>query len=330
MLVRLRAGRGVVDLEGQVGDAVLAGQHRLQVGADGVTVLVGLDQHVGRGGGHAGRDLPDVQVMHLGDVTPGRHLGAQGRRVEVGRRRLQEDAPRFADQPAARPQHERDHHQGGDRVGAGEPGDQDEDGGVAVAANAYRSVSTWAAAPSMLRLRRPRPPVRPGQQPARRQVDADPGQRHAEHQRAGHRVGGDQPADRLVGQPDRQQHQRDAVGLGGEDLQAAQPVGVPAAGRPPGDPGRDDRQADGGGIGDHVRRVGQQRERVRRHPGHDLARHERHDERRGRRQPPGVGVRGGAVCVTVLLVPVFRRLIDPLTCTAARYATSIFTPWPGW
>jgi Ser/Thr protein kinase RdoA (MazF antagonist) len=47
------AQRGVVDLQGGVGDAVLATQEGLQVGADGVAILARRDQHMRGGGGQA-------------------------------------------------------------------------------------------------------------------------------------------------------------------------------------------------------------------------------------------------------------------------------------
>src|ERR1700677_936000 len=64
---------GVVHLEGGVGDAVLAAEERLEVGTDRMTVLARRHEHVRRGGGQARGDLPDVQVMDLGDVRAGRH-----------------------------------------------------------------------------------------------------------------------------------------------------------------------------------------------------------------------------------------------------------------
>jgi hypothetical protein len=61
----------MVDLQGGVRDAVLAAQEDLEVGADRVAVFARRDQHVRGGGGQARGDLPDVQVMDLGDVTGG-------------------------------------------------------------------------------------------------------------------------------------------------------------------------------------------------------------------------------------------------------------------
>jgi Ser/Thr protein kinase RdoA (MazF antagonist) len=82
---------GVIDLQGGVGDAVLAAQERLQVSPDRVAVLAWRDQHVCRGGRLTRGDLPDVQVMDLGDIRPGRHRGAHRGRIESGGRSLEED-----------------------------------------------------------------------------------------------------------------------------------------------------------------------------------------------------------------------------------------------
>lgn len=63
----------VVDLKGQVRDAVLPGEQGLEVGADRVAVLAGFDEHVRGGGGHSGRYLPHMQVMNLRHVRPRGH-----------------------------------------------------------------------------------------------------------------------------------------------------------------------------------------------------------------------------------------------------------------
>jgi Ser/Thr protein kinase RdoA (MazF antagonist) len=120
---------GVVDLEGGVGDAVLAAQVVLQVGADRVAVLARRDEHVRGGGGHPRGDLPDVQVVDLGHVRAAGHRRAHRRRVEPGRRRLEEDPPGLPDQPGARVHHQDDDDQRGDRVRSVEPGQQDDEPG---------------------------------------------------------------------------------------------------------------------------------------------------------------------------------------------------------
>src|SRR5689334_4359842 len=120
---------GVVDLEGGVGDAVLAAHVVLQVGADRVAVLARRDEHVRGGGGHSRGDLPDVQVVDLGHVRAAGHRRAHRRRVEPRRRRLEEDPPGLPDQPGARVHHQDDDDQRGDRVRSVEPGQQDDEPG---------------------------------------------------------------------------------------------------------------------------------------------------------------------------------------------------------
>ena len=119
----------VVDLQGQVGDAVVVGQESLEVGADRVAVLARLDKHVRRRGGHPGRDLPDVQVMDLSHVRAASHCRSECRWVEPCRGRLKEDPSGSADQPRTGVQHENHHDERGDRVCAGEPARQHHDGG---------------------------------------------------------------------------------------------------------------------------------------------------------------------------------------------------------
>src|SRR6266581_2238824 len=130
--------------------------------------------------------------------------------------------------------------------------------------------------------------ARAGDQQRGRHVDRDPGQRDDEHRAAGDLGRRDQVPDRGVAQPRREQHQRDAVGLRGHDLGALEAVGVAAGRRPGGQPRGDQHERDRRRVGQHVRRVGDQRERVRGHPRDDLAGHEGEDQRQGRGQPPGV------------------------------------------
>lgn len=59
---------GMVDLEGGVGDAVALAQQTLQVATFLVALATGEDQDVCGQGALAGGDLPDVQVVDLGDV----------------------------------------------------------------------------------------------------------------------------------------------------------------------------------------------------------------------------------------------------------------------
>src|SRR5215208_718936 len=70
--------------------------------------------------------------------------------------------------------------------------------------------------------------------------------------------GGDQAPYRLVDEPGREQEQRDAVGLGGEDFGALEAVGQRPAGGPSREANGDEGQGYGAGVGEHVPGVGDQ------------------------------------------------------------------------
>ena len=109
----------------------------------------------------------------------------------------------------------------------------------------------------------------------------------------------DQPPDRLVDDQRGEHEQRHAVGLRREHLDAAQAERQRRRlrGRR-GEPHRDQRERDRGGVGEHVRGVGEQRERVRDDAGGDLDRHEQQDQRQRDRQPATVAIRAVGVRVT--------------------------------
>jgi len=305
---------GVINLERGVSDAVLATQERLEVGAYRMTVRVRHYQHVRGGGGQTRSDLPDVQVMNLGNVRAGRQRRAHRRRREPGRRRLEEDPPGIPDQPRARVQHQHHHDQRGDRVGPGEPGQQDDQPGyrggrerVQVRNDVLeraRDVQTLLAG----RTTSPDPPApggslpsrpRLGDQQRRHHVHGHPDQGDHQYHAAGHGRRRHQPPDRRVAEPGGQQDQGDAVGLRRQDLGALQPVGVPAGRRPGGQPRRDQHQRDGRGVGQHMRGIGDQRERVRRQASYDLSGHEGQDQRERAGQPPHIRAGRRAVRVPV-------------------------------
>ena len=70
-----------------------------ELAAVGLRVAAGAHRHVRRDRGEAGRDLPDVQVVHLDHVVlRGEHV-ADLLRVEVARRGLEQHAPGLAQRP---------------------------------------------------------------------------------------------------------------------------------------------------------------------------------------------------------------------------------------
>ena len=78
---------------------------------------------------------------------------------------------------------------------------------------------------------------------------------------------------------------------GREDLGPAQAVGEAAARGTCGKAQRDERERDRDGVGEHVRRVGEQGQRVGDDAGRHLAGHEDEDQRERRAEPLRVGVR---------------------------------------
>jgi hypothetical protein len=66
-----------------------------------------------------------------------------------------------------------------------------------------------------------------------------------------------------------------------------------------GQPARDQHESDRRRVGQHVRRVGDQRERVRGYPRDNLAGHEGENQRQRSVQPPGVGSRRRAMHMPV-------------------------------
>src|SRR5918998_554237 len=69
-------GADVVDLEGGVGDTVLAGEEVFEVAAASVAVFALADEDVGGEGREAGGDGPDVEVVDLHHALCGGHLAA--------------------------------------------------------------------------------------------------------------------------------------------------------------------------------------------------------------------------------------------------------------
>ena len=79
-----QAVRGVLDLERRVVDLEAAVELLLELASDAVAVLVPGHEHVGRERGKARGDLPDVQVVDVGDA---RMQGSRGSRRAMSSRR---------------------------------------------------------------------------------------------------------------------------------------------------------------------------------------------------------------------------------------------------
>ena len=116
----------------------------------------------------------------------------------------------------------------------------------------------------------------------------------------------DQPPDALVDDQQAEHQQRRAVELGREDLGPLEAVGHRARGRPRGQPQRHQRQRERARVGEHVRRVAEQRQRGGEDAEDDLDRHqadeqaERDPQAARRRVGRGVRVPGAVVVVVVV------------------------------
>ena len=181
---------------------------------------------------------------------------------------------------------------------------------------ANRSVSTCWKAPSTLRLRRSAPAStqRGGE------VHHDPGERDHQHGAAltsGGSISRRTPSSAIT---HGERHERGAVHLGGQDLGAPEAEREAAAGRPPREPGGEQRERDRAGVGEHVRRVGEQGERVGEHARHDLHGHKPEDQRERDGQAPGV-VR---VDVAVVVMPPSGLRV---ACSFERRPAGNARPW---
>ncbi len=112
---------GVVDLERRVVDPEALAEQLLELAPGGVAVGVALDEDMGRERREARADLPDVQVVHLGDAGVLGHRVADLLDVELGRGHLEQHPARGAQEPDRGAQHQRGDEERGDRVGAVEP-----------------------------------------------------------------------------------------------------------------------------------------------------------------------------------------------------------------
>ena len=162
---------------------------------------------------------------------------------------------------------------------------------IAVKTKAARSVRMCWKAPSTLSESRFAFDERPG----RDQVDDDPEDCDREDDPALDVGRIDQPPDPLVDDQQPEHEQGGAVELGAEDAGALPAERQRPAGRAGGEADRDQRQDQGAGVGQHVGRVGEQRQRVGDDPDDHLDRHEPEDQRQGDRQLRAIGIGGDRV-----------------------------------
>ena len=87
-----------------------------------------------------------------------------------------------------------------------------------------------------------------------------------------------------------------------EDLGAAEPEREDPAGRARGEPRGDERERQRGGVGEHVRGVGEQRQRAREDARDHLGDHEREDQRERGTEPAVVRIGGHRVVMMLMML----------------------------
>ena len=97
--------------------------------ADAMAIGVGRDEHVRGENRVAGRQFPQVQVVHLAHVLGLRHRPADFCGRHLLRRALEQHANRLALQDEPGSNHQAGDEERGDRVGSIEPGEEDHDAG---------------------------------------------------------------------------------------------------------------------------------------------------------------------------------------------------------
>ena len=225
-----------------------------------------------------------MQIVHLDHVVLGGERVADLFRVEVARGRLEQHAPGLAQQSDPRVQHQPGHEQRGDAVRAAEAGQQDErardgrrDEREEVVQDVLEGTLDVEAAP-----------VGAGQDEGGDEVHGDSDDGDDQHGRTLDVRWVDEAPDSLDPDQRPEPHERRAVQLRREDLGAPVAEREAALGRPPCEPGREQRQRDRAGVREHVRGVREQRERRREDADHHLARHEGEQEDERDRQSPRI------------------------------------------
>jgi hypothetical protein len=243
-----------------------------------------------------------VQVVDLDDAGLGGHRAPDRVGVEALRCALEQHAPGLAQQPPARVQHERRDEQRRDAVRAVEAGDHHDRarcGGPQRRVQVGKHVLPGALHVEAL-------PLGAAERPRGRDVDHRAGEADRDDEDAVDVGRIEQPADRLDRDDPGEDEQRRAVDLRGQDLGPSEPEREPPGRRARRQPHGDQRQGDRAGVGEHVRGVGEQRQRRRQQAADDLENHEAGDERQRQPEPAqvGVGRRRVVVMVSTVVVPV--------------------------
>jgi len=254
-----------------VGDSEAVPEKTFELAASLVAVLPATDEHVRRQCWKARRDRPDVEVVHLDDTRGSCQPSADGARLDALRRAFQEDRRRITqDRPRAREDEDADEH-ADDRVRlqpARRENDHGRDGDTERAEEIGQDVPKRTLDVETV-------PARPVQDRPRREIDPHSEDRDQQHPAGKYRLGALESSDRLDEDPDRERHERDAVGERSENFRALVTERSLGRGRLRGKPHGHQRQSDRHIVRHHVHGVRENRET----PGENAPDHLDHRER---------------------------------------------------
>ena len=222
----------------------------------------------------AARHRPDVEVVHLFDLR----VGDEGARdvvgIDSGRRGLEEDAARLADQRPARADHQHRYEQRSNRIEAVPAGDENQharDRGADERHEIRCDVQEGA-------LHVEAGAVSTGKHDRGGEVDGHPDECDDDDDAGVDARRIDQAPHRGIDDPQSEQQEQDPVRLRGKDLRAAEAERpLPACGTGC-EPRGDERRREGCRIGEHVAGIPEQGERAGDDAGGDLPDHERGDQ----------------------------------------------------
>jgi len=300
---RTGGGRRGHGLEGGVGNAPFLGEPAAQCVEFGAEVrdrrLGGHD--VSRQHGLAGRQFPRVKMLQPAGRRGHGEIGLHRREIEMGRRGLEQDAQRAAQQLPATAQHERDDQQRDDGIEPRADGclrqqgcRHDGDGGDRVEHEVEEGAADVEVVVAMS-----------AEQQHRGEVRRQPHQGDGEHDATSEWRRMQQPLNRLLhdegggGENGERVHER------GDDLQPTQPERVPGRGGPAAQDARAPRHDQRQDVAQVVQRVGEQRDAPGKHAADDLD-----DDNHGV-EPSGAGELAveGAVVRPVRPAVVFVRMV---------------------
>ena len=189
-----------------------------------------------------------MQIVDLNDARDGDERAPDSAGVKPLGCGLEEHAAGGLQQQIRRACHQPRDAQRRDRIGALKAGEQDHCGGERGADEAIQ------VGQQVLKtaLHAQAPLVGVGEHPRGDEVDEHAQQRESEHEAGAYGRRGEQAADRLVGYERGEDQQAHAVGLRGQDLDALVAERERAFGGPGGESEGHEREAERGGVGEHV------------------------------------------------------------------------------